>query len=212
VNLAAELHDVIVAPSGFPVLSGLTLEVQVGECLLLEGANGAGKTSALRLLGGLSTVISGHGQILGVDIATGDRREIRRRVGWLGHEGSFYDELTVEENLTYACRLTQRPRASIADAIERVGLGDRRATRTGLLSAGQHRRVALAWLLILRPRLWLLDEPFAALDATARALLHEILRDATQAGASIVMSSHEKNLEFATAPRRVTLLGGRAAS
>ena len=90
-------------------------------------------------------------------------------MGWLGHEGSFYDDLTVEENLTFAARALDRPIDELDGVLERVGLGSRRRRRSPKqLSAGQRRRLGLAWLLLRRPELWLLDEPYASLDDDGR--------------------------------------------
>jgi ABC-type multidrug transport system ATPase subunit len=75
--------------SGFPLLSGVDLELHSSSLTVLVGANGAGKTSLLRLLAGLIGLNAGEGSVLGLDLATVDRRQLRRRVGWLGHEGSF---------------------------------------------------------------------------------------------------------------------------
>src|ERR1700679_3279491 len=93
-TLVVELCDAVVLVDGFPLLSGVTLQLDAGTLNVVTGANGAGKTSLLRLLGGLVALSSGSGVVNGVDLTTGDRRELRRRVGWLGHEGSFYDDLT----------------------------------------------------------------------------------------------------------------------
>ena len=85
------LRDAVVLVGGFPLLSGVNLDLDPGTLTVVTGANGAGKTSLLRLLGGLVTLTSGAGTVSGVDLKSGDLRELRRRVGWLGHEGSFYD-------------------------------------------------------------------------------------------------------------------------
>ena len=131
--------------AGFPLLSGVDLEIERGTLNVVTGANSAGKTSLLRLLGGLDALTSGDGVVAGIDLATGDRRQLRRRVGWLGHEGSFYSDLTVRENLTFAARALERPLDEVASALDRVGLGHRLDTMTKQLSAGQRRRLGLAW-------------------------------------------------------------------
>src|SRR5271170_4064812 len=96
------LADAVVIASGFPLLSGVDLSLAPGTLSVVTGANGAGKTSLLRLLAGLVALTSGSGTVVGVDLGEGDLRQLRRRVGWLGHEGSFYDDLSVQENLTFA--------------------------------------------------------------------------------------------------------------
>ena len=176
------LDDAVVTAGRFPVLTGLTLTARAGECLVLEGPNGAGKTSALRLIGGLESLARGSGEVCGIDLRRGDRREIRRHCGWLGHEGSFYDDLTVRENLTFAARAGGFDLAGLATSVEAVGLSQRLDVRAALLSAGQRRRLGIAWLVMRRPSIWLLDEPIAALDTSARIFLQGILEDALAKG------------------------------
>jgi len=204
-----ELVDVVVTNGGFPLLAGATLQIDDREVTVLTGDNGAGKTSVLRVLAGLSPVTSGRAIVLGVDLMTTDRRLLRRRVGWLGHEGSFYDDLTVKENLTFAAGMADRPTDAIASALDRVGLTSRQSTRTQQLSAGQRRRLGLAWLLIRRPALWLLDEPYASLDARGRDFLDDLLRDVVAAGAGVVVSSHDPLGHDRFATRTVEMAGGR---
>src|ERR1700722_8408859 len=133
-SLVVELHDAVVLVGGFPLLSGVHLEIESASLTVVIGANGAGKTSLLRLLGGLVPLSSGSGTSSGVDLRTGDLRELRRRVGWLGHEGSFYDDLTVRENLAFAAKALLRPTEDIARVLERVGLSTRAGTQTKRLS------------------------------------------------------------------------------
>src|SRR5271155_3141539 len=129
-----ELSDAVVMVGGFPLLSGVTLEMAPSSLTVVTGANGAGKTSLLRLLGGLVTLTSGYGVVSGVDLKTGDLRELRRRVGWLGHEGSFYDDLTARENLSFAAKALGRPTDEIGRVLERVGLTARANTAAKRLS------------------------------------------------------------------------------
>src|SRR5665213_3342719 len=130
------LRDAVVLVGGFPLLSGVNLELSPRSLNVVTGANGAGKTSLLRLLGGLVTLTSGTGVVSGVDLR-GDLRELRRRVGWLGHEGSFYDDLSASENLVFAAKALARPTADVPSALERVGLSARTSTPARQLSAGQ---------------------------------------------------------------------------
>lgn len=202
------LAGAVVIAGGFPLLAGVDLEVTSASLTVLSGSNGAGKTSLLRLLGGLVGLSSGEGRVAGVDLARGDRRELRRRVGWLGHEGSFYDDLTVLENLTFAARALALSREGIADALSRVGLSSRAHTPARLLSAGQRRRVGLAWLLVRRAPLWLLDEPYASLDDEGRVLFDDVIGVALDAGATILVSAHQP-LGLERAARVLRLAGGR---
>jgi heme exporter protein A len=206
--LVVELRDVVVLVDRFPLLSGVTLELEAGTLTVITGANGAGKTSLLRLLGGLVALSRGSGIVSGIDLTTGDRRELRRRVGWLGHEGSFYDDLTATENLTFAAKALGRPRDEIGRVLERVGLSSRATTPAKRLSAGQRRRLGLAWLLLRRPETWLLDEPYATLDDEGRTFFDELIGDVVKSGASVIVSAHDPLRSGALSPRTITLAGG----
>jgi heme exporter protein A len=207
-TLVVELCDAVVLTDGFPLLSGVTLELETGTLNVVTGANGAGKTSLLRLLGGLVALSSGSGIVNGIDLRTGDRRDLRRRVGWLGHEGSFYDDLSAKENLTFAAKALGRPTDEITRVLERVGLAGRTDTPAKRLSAGQRRRLGLAWLLLRRPETWLLDEPYATLDDEGRTFFDELIGDVIKSGASVIVSAHDPLRSEALSPRTITLAGG----
>jgi heme ABC exporter ATP-binding subunit CcmA len=211
-EIVASLNDALVVRGGFPLLSGVTLEVAPATLTLLTGPNGAGKSTLLQLLGGLVGLSGGSGQVCGVDLARDDRRALRRRVGWLGHDSSFYDDLSVRENLTFAAKALGRPLEDLAPALERVGLRDRSEVLARRLSAGQRRRLGLAWLLMRRPELWLLDEPYAALDEDGRRFLDGLFADVVAAGASIVVSAHDHLGATLGAVNTVHLVGGRVES
>ena len=211
-TLVVELCDAVVLTDGFPLLSGVTLELETGTLNVVTGANGAGKTSLLRLLGGLVALSSGSGIVNGIDLRTGDRRDLRRRVGWLGHEGSFYDDLSAKENLTFAAKALGRPTDDIARVLERVGLSGRTDTPAKRLSAGQRRRLGLAWLLLRRPETWLLDEPYATLDDEGRTFFDELIGDVIKSGASVIVSAHDPLRSEALSPRTITLAGGLVVS
>jgi len=208
-TFVARLRGAVVLANGFPLLSGVDLELERGSLSVLVGANGAGKTSLLRLLAGLHALSDGSGTVLGLDLRGGDRRLLRRRVGWLGHEGSFYDDLSVEENLTFAARALERPLDGLEPALERVGLLARRHITTRQLSAGQRRRLGLAWLLLRRPELWLLDEPYASLDDEGRVFFDDLLADVVAQGATVVVSAHDPLRSAALHPRTLHVAGGR---
>lgn len=187
----ASLHDAVVTAGQFPLLTGVTATFESGQVYVVTGPNGAGKTSLLRVLAGLEPLVHGEGHVMGYDLTTPQRRSVRRHVGWLGHEGSFYDELTVAENLEFAVRATNGDRTRLPGALDIVGLSARRDVRAKNLSAGQRRRMGLAWLLIRRAELWLLDEPYASLDDDGRATFDEVLSAATSAGSTVVLTSHD---------------------
>ena len=192
----------------FPALAGVDLDVRDREVVLLSGGNGAGKTTLLRLLAGLVPLRAGTGEVLGHDLAT-DRRGHRRLVSRVGHETACYDDLTVHENVRFAAR------ASGVDAppepvLEQLGLQPLAAVPHRRLSAGQRRRLAFAVALARRPRLLLLDEPHAGLDAEGRAALDQVLSGTAQSGLTVVLASHELDRVRGLASREVVLTAGQA--
>jgi heme ABC exporter ATP-binding subunit CcmA len=207
-DLAVRFRQAVALVGRFPVLAGVDLDVARGEIVLLQGANGAGKTSVLRACAGLLRVGAGELTVLGQDLIA-DPRAVRRRVGLLGHATGLYDDLTAEDNVRFAVRAAGASPSAIGPALERMGLTGRLpATAAGALSAGQRRRVALAVLVARDPELWLLDEPHAGLDAEHRDLLDDLVLDAVRRGATVLMASHERDRAGALAGRTVTVAGG----
>jgi ABC-2 type transport system ATP-binding protein len=203
------LRGAVALTGRFPALSGVDLTVGPAEVVSVVGANGAGKTSLLRLCAGLLPLASGEASVLGVELGT-DAPAVRRRVGLLGHAAGLYDELTALENVRFALRAAGGDPRRADPALERVGVTGRlRKTAAGSLSAGQRRRVALATLVARAPELWLLDEPHAGLDPAARELLAELIAEAVAGGSAVVLSSHEPAAAAAMADRVATMSGGR---
>ena len=206
---AIRFHAAVALIGAFPVLAGVDLDVATGEIVLLEGPNGAGKTSLLRACAGLLPVTAGEADVLGHDLVR-DRRDVRRDVGLLGHATALYDDLTVEDNVRFATRAARLQVSAGAHALDRVGMTGRlRHTAVGRLSAGQRRRTALAVLVARDPRLWLLDEPHAGLDAEHRDLLDALVTDAAARGATVLLASHEHERASGIAGRVVQMAGGR---
>lgn len=205
---AVRLRYAVALAGRYPLLAGADLDVRTGEIVVLKGPNGAGKTSLLRVVAGLLPLSAGEATVLGLD-PSADARALRRQVGLLGHANSLYDDLTAEENVRFAARAARLPRDAAPLALERLGITGR---LPGLparrLSAGQRRRVALAAVLARHPRLWLLDEPHAGLDAEHRELLDGLLREVTSAGATVIVASHEERTSDVLADRVVTMSGG----
>ena len=206
---AVFLRAAVALTGRFPVLAGIDLTVAPGEIVVLEGPNGAGKTSVLRACAGLLPVTGGEAVVLGHDLRR-NPAAVRRQVGMLGHAAALYDELNVVENMRFAVRAAGADAGGIDAALDRLGLTGRlRRTAVGRLSAGQRRRLALAVLVARRPALWLLDEPHAALDAGARALLGDVIREVVADGATVLLASHEPEASLPLADRAVVLAGGR---
>jgi heme ABC exporter ATP-binding subunit CcmA len=196
----------------FPVLAGVDLEVERGEVVLLQGANGAGKTSLLRACAGLLRVSAGEATVLGENLVA-NPRAVRRKVGLFGHSTGLYDDLSAEDNARFAIRAAGGRPQAIKPALELCGITGRLPeTQVGALSAGQRRRVALAILVARRAELWLLDEPHAGLDAEHRDLLDRLVGDAVGGGATVIVASHEADRARALAGRVVHLAGGVVAT
>lgn len=207
-----ELLDVVATLGNFPALSGTTMRVAQGEIILLRGPNGAGKTTLLRLCAGLLPVVRGTARVLGYDVAV-DRERLRPHVGLLGHQNGLYADLTVGENVRFWGSTVGASRSEVHAAMERMGVADRlESVPVRKLSAGQKRRTALAALVARRASLWLLDEPHAGLDQRARDELDQILIQASHAGATVLVASHELDRAESLATRTVDIVAGQAGS
>ncbi|MGH9105542.1 MAG: heme ABC exporter ATP-binding protein CcmA [Acidimicrobiales bacterium] len=206
--VTVHLRAAVAFAGRYPLLAGADFDARAGEIVVVKGPNGAGKTSLLRVLAGLLPLAAGEASVLGLDPMV-DARALRPLVGIVGHRTGLYDDLTAGENVRFAVRAARLPKQAAADALERLGFGERLLrVPAGRLSAGQRRRVALAALLARRPRLWLLDEPHAGLDAQHRQLLDDLLREVAGAGATVVFASHEERTADALAHRAVVMSGG----
>jgi heme ABC exporter ATP-binding subunit CcmA len=192
----------------FPALAGVDLDVAEGEVVLLSGGNGAGKTTLLRMLAGLVPVHSGEAEVLGHDL-TRERRSHRRDLSLVGHATGCYDDLTVRENLRFAWRAAGATEGSVDEVLERLGLTRQADVTHGRLSAGQRRRLALAVGIAREPRLLLLDEPHAGLDADGREVLDGLLASAAREGRTVMLASHELERARALAGREVVLQAGQ---
>ncbi len=204
-----DLDDVVAVLGSFPALAGATLAVERQEILLLRGPNGAGKTTLLRLCAGLLPVARGTATVLGWDLAR-HRQDVRPHVGLLGHSNGLYLDISVRENVRFWGATVGATDEEIGRAMERMAVDGRLADlRVRSLSAGQRRRTALACLVARRAQLWLLDEPHAGLDAAGRDELDATLRAASEAGATIIVASHELERAGSLATRVVDVVAGQ---
>jgi ABC-type transport system involved in cytochrome c biogenesis ATPase subunit len=147
--------------------------------------------------------------VLGLDLAT-HRESIRRTVGLLGHQNGLYLDLTVAENVRFWGSTVGASDAEMQGAMQRLDVAGRLAdVSVSRLSAGQKRRTALACLIARRAQLWLLDEPHAGLDASARDELDDTLRQAAASGATMLVASHELERAGSLATRTVDVIAGR---
>jgi ABC-2 type transport system ATP-binding protein len=173
------------------VVDGLSLQVTKGEICGFLGANGSGKTTTIRMLCGLLVADSGRGTCLGFDIIR-EAQSIRRHVGYMTQKFSFYEDLTVFENLDLVARVYEMPNArkAVHDIIDRMGFADRRNQLAGQLSGGWKQRLALAACVLHEPRLLLLDEPTAGVDAKARREFWDLIHDMAGDGLTVLVSTH----------------------
>lgn len=171
------------------LFESLSFRVRAGQALAVEGANGAGKTSLLRLLAGFLSPVAGRVLVKTGANESDDAEERGRLVGWLGHLDGLKPQLTVLEQLSFFARLYGR--APDPAALETVGLARQADLPCRYLSAGQRRRLALARLLTSQRPLWLLDEPFAALDAAGQGLVAGLMLRHCGGGGIIIAATHD---------------------
>jgi heme exporter protein A len=187
-----EVSNLTCIRGGRQLFSGLGFEVPAGGLLYLKGANGAGKTSLLRILCGLSRAETGEMRWNGA-VVNSQNEIFRRELFYLGHQNAMQEALTVEENLRfYAALAGQTPDAQqTSAALGQLGVKACQGRLVRHLSQGQKRRVALSRLLLTPAKLWILDEPFVALDQDAIASLARIVTAHLQAGGMAIMTSHQ---------------------
>lgn len=190
------------------VLRGVTLRVAAGEVVGLLGANGSGKSTLLRILATLIRPHAGTARVCGHDIVR-EAAEVRGEVGYLGHSPGLYEDLTARENLMFAAAMLDRDAREIDDILERVGLDGVAANPVRGFSSGMQRRLAIGRLMLVRPRVLLLDEPFSNLDAAGLDLMSSLIVEWTTAGAAALVVLHELAPAADLLDRTVTIENGR---
>nr|WP_116474589.1 cytochrome c biogenesis heme-transporting ATPase CcmA [Zobellella maritima] len=183
----------------------LSLRVQPGDLVQIAGPNGAGKTSLLRLLAGLSRPYAGEVLWQGEPIQHA-RDDYHGELFYLGHQAGIKHELTAFENLAFFRRMHhEQSQANLWQVLAQVGLAGLEDQYAGQLSAGQKRRVALARLWLGGPRLWILDEPFTAIDKHGVKVLENLLLTHTDAGGMVLITTHQDLSLCADRVRTLTL-------
>jgi len=173
------------------LFSDLSFTLAEAELLQVEGPNGSGKTTLLRILCGLSTAFEGNVSWRGADLRKA-RYDYYSQSHYLGHAPGIQVSLTPEENLNWFAALAGQPHArDIQDCLRTVGLRGFEDVPCNRLSAGQRRRVALAKLLLIPATLWILDEPFAAIDKPGIILIENLLRNHLDNRGSVILTTHQ---------------------
>lgn len=190
-TLAIDVHDLNKSFGDKHVVKDVSIQVEQGRITGFLGPNGSGKTTTLRLLCGLLTPDSGHGEALGLDIVK-DAAAIKRQTGYMTQKFSLYEDLTIEENLQFTARIygLDRRRERVDQALERLGLAERRRQLAGSLSGGWKQRLALAAATLHEPKLLLLDEPTAGVDPKARRAFWDEIHALAANGLTVLVSTH----------------------
>jgi lipopolysaccharide export system ATP-binding protein len=190
------------------VVDGVSLHVRAGEVVGLLGPNGAGKSTVFRLLAGVERADAGE---CWIGEARADGLPLHRRarlgLGYLPQEDTLFRDLTVVQNVALAVEVA-RSGLQPAALLRRVGLHDMEARRIEGLSGGERHRLSIARLLAIRPRVLLLDEPFAGIDPIAVRGLQELVRGLAAEGAAVLLTDHAVRETLATCDRALLLDGG----
>ena len=173
------------------VVDAIDLQVKRGEIYGFLGPNGSGKTTFIRMLCGLLTPDGGTGTCLGFDVRK-RQADIKRHVGYMTQKFSYYEDLSIRENLDFVARIYAVPdRAqAVQRSLERLGLQNRSAQLAGQLSGGWKQRLALAACLIHSPQLLLLDEPTAGVDPKARRDFWDEIHQLAAGGLTVLITTH----------------------
>ncbi|HEX8713584.1 MAG TPA: ABC transporter ATP-binding protein [Terracidiphilus sp.] len=173
------------------VVKDVSMRVRRGEIFGFLGPNGSGKTTTIRMMCGLLKPDSGTGTCMGYDIVR-DRAEIKRRAGYMTQRFSFWEDLTIAENLDFVARMYQVPNRSrtVRETLEQLGLANRARQLAGELSGGWKQRLALAACMLHSPALLLLDEPTAGVDPRARRDFWDEIQMLAAKGISVLVSTH----------------------
>jgi ABC-2 type transport system ATP-binding protein len=167
------------------------LTVRAGEIYGFLGPNGSGKTTFLRMLCGLLRADDGKGQVLGHDVIA-ESEAIKREVGYMTQRFSFWEDLSIQENLDFVARMygVNKRREAVRQSLDELGLTQRKTQLAGQLSGGWKQRLALAACLIHRPKLLLLDEPTAGVDPKARRDFWEEIHQLAAEGLTFLITTH----------------------
>jgi ABC-2 type transport system ATP-binding protein len=190
-ELAIDVRSMTKRFDGRTVVDAIDLQVRRGEICGFLGPNGSGKTTFIRMLCGLLRPDGGSGSCLGFDVIR-ESEAIKCAVGYMTQRFSFYEDLSINENLDFVARMFSLPnrKAAVAASLEQLGLTGRRNQLAGELSGGWKQRLALAACLLHQPRLLLLDEPTAGVDPKARRDFWDRIHELAADGITVLVSTH----------------------
>jgi ABC-2 type transport system ATP-binding protein len=193
VKNAIETRDLTRRFGDFVAVNAVNLTVPEGGVMGLLGANGAGKTTLIRMLLGVIAATSGEGQVLGYNLRT-QAEAIRRQVGYMSQRFSLYNDLSVEENLTFYGKVYGLKPAALAERKEELlawaGLNDQRRTPTGEMGGGLRQRLAFACAILHRPTLLMLDEATSGVDPVSRRKFWDLIYGLSDNGTTVVVTTH----------------------
>ena len=190
-EFAIDVRDVTKKFGARTVVNHIAMQVRPGEIYGFLGPNGSGKTTFIRMLCGLLHPDAGSGTCLGHDVIK-DSESIKLQVGYMTQRFSFYEDLSIEENLDFIARLYEIPQrqAAVEKSLERLGMVARRKQLAGTLSGGWKQRLALSACLIHEPQLLLLDEPTAGVDPKARREFWDEIHQLAAGGLTVLITTH----------------------
>ncbi|MFL5319111.1 MAG: heme ABC exporter ATP-binding protein CcmA [Myxococcaceae bacterium] len=212
-SAAFELQDVSRRYGRRWALARLSFTLQRGSSLLLTGHNGSGKTTLLKLLATSLRPTVGKARVLGHDVVE-DREQVRERTALLSHASYLYEDLSARQNLHFLAELLGVPKAKDVTAalLDRVGLGQRADAPIRQFSAGMRKRLAIARLLLKKPDLALLDEPFGELDPDGISQMEGFIKELIAQGSTIVLATHLIEQGQSLCKERLHLSEGRVAA
>lgn len=206
---AIEMRNLTKRFQSIVALRDLNLKILRGEVTVLFGPNGSGKTTLIRILCTLSRQTSGDYSVDGID-ASGNGREVRRRMGVVLHDPLLYDDLTAAENLRFYCRMYGAEESRIDELLDLFELKHRRNDRVATLSSGMIKRLSIARAVIHDPDILLFDEPFSSLDTSSRAKVMSLIEQMRDDGKTILLTTHHLKEGYQIGERLLVMRKGRS--